>query len=342
MLMKKLFLSFFTIPLLAVISLASCSDKSIPSDKKEIMDRFLAGTLDESYVPAAFFSHYPGRTEGEAAVLAHLEFFLKSDMDILKVQFEQSVPRISGLDTPEAWENLEMIPEDFYRPTLEIVSRLYEITGKNVYVLPTIYNPYQVARQSLREPNIILAAKEHPEELKALLDNYRTALLWLVNECKKIGIEGFYMTTQGGEKKFYELPGNFYETYIRPYDLEIMGECCKDTKMNMLHICDWEGTYDDLTRFKDYPGQIVNTPFNLDGKAFTLQDGVELFGRPVLGGLDRKGEINTLSAEDVGAMIDDVLGNAPKGRTMLGAECTVGSAPVANVNAAVQAAHRRR
>jgi hypothetical protein len=31
---------------------------SIPSDKKEIIDRFLAGTLDPSYTPALFFGHF--------------------------------------------------------------------------------------------------------------------------------------------------------------------------------------------------------------------------------------------------------------------------------------------
>lgn len=325
----------------ATVLASSCcsSDQSIPANKKEVMDRFIEGTLDESYVPSAFFSHFKAR-EGDAAVAAHLEFFLKTNADILKVQFEQRAPRVRGLDTEEGWENIDVLPEDFYRPTLEIIKKLQETAGQDVYVLPTIYNPHQVARQSLTEKYIVEAAKNRPETLKKVLDNYRDALLWLVRECKAIGIEGFYMTTQGGEKKFYDIPGDFYETYIRPYDMEIMGECCKDTKCNILHICDWEGTFDDLARFKDYPAQIINTPFDLDGTFFSLEDGVELFGRPVLGGLDRKGEINQLRGEELEAFITDVLDNAPKGKTMLGAECTV-SVPAEVINTAISAAHDR-
>ena len=39
--------------------LVSCTGKStVPSTKKEIMDSFVAGTLDPSYAPAAFFIHF--------------------------------------------------------------------------------------------------------------------------------------------------------------------------------------------------------------------------------------------------------------------------------------------
>ena len=54
----KLLLS---LAVLAATLFVSCAPKQasdpIPSDKKEIMDRFVAGTLDPSYVPALFFGH---------------------------------------------------------------------------------------------------------------------------------------------------------------------------------------------------------------------------------------------------------------------------------------------
>ena len=329
------------LPLAAVLCAAilsvSCTNR-IPDTKKGIMDAFVAGTLDPSYAPAAFFIHFGNDQKvGDPAVQAHLKYFHESGMDILKVQFEQFVPRI-----PVGEEDaFEPIPEDFYRPTLEIISSLQEAEGKDVYVLPTLYSAYQIARQSLGERRIREAAVEKPELLKAILGSYRDALLWLVKECKKAGILGFYMCTQGGELTFYDIPG-FFENFIRPFDLAVMNECTRDTKMNILHICDWEGPYDDLTRYKDYPAQIVNTPMNLNGVAFTLQDGIDLFGRPVLGGFERKGELNALSAEEVAVETHTILKAAPAGRVMIGADCTVGSAPFANIQAAVAAAHGER
>lgn len=321
---------------LAIFSI-SCTSQ-IPDTKKGIMDAFVAGTLEPSYAPAAFFIHFGNDQKvGDPAVQAHLNYFHESGMDILKVQFEQTVPRIREFEEGK----VEFIPEDFYRPTLEIIAKLQEAEGKDVYVLPTVYSPYQVAHHSLGESRIKQAAVEQPALLEAVFDSYRDALIWLIKECKRIGILGFYMCTQGGEMTFYDIPG-FFDTFVKPYDLAVMGECTRDTKMNILHICNWEGPYDDLTRYKDYPAQIVNTPTDLNGKPFSLIDGIDLFGRPVLGGFDRKGEFNTMSEEEVATATHAILKAAPTGRVMIGADCTVGSAPLANIQVAVAAAHGER
>ncbi|MBO4918418.1 MAG: hypothetical protein J5374_11140 [Bacteroidales bacterium] len=321
----------------AALLLASCAGggKSIPDTKKGIMDAFVAGTLDPSYAPAAFFIHFHNDQKvGDPAVQAHLDYFHESGMDILKVQFEQGAPRIREFTE----EGIRLIPEDFYRPTLEIIAKLQEAEGENTYVLPTVYSPYQVSHNTMGEPMIMAAAVEQPELYKKVLDSYCAALVWLIKECKKIGIQGFYMCTQGGEIMFYDIPG-FFDNFVLPYDMAFMGECCRDTKMNILHICNWEGPYDDLTRYKDYPGQIVNTPDNLNGVPFTLADGFELFGRPMLGGFNRQGEFNTVSAEEAAALTHKILDGSPRGRVMIGADCTVGNAPIENIKAAVAAAH---
>ena len=327
---------------LCTLAVVSCnnSNGNFPTSKKEIMDLFVAGKLDPSYVPAAFFVHFGvGKAVGEAAVKAQLEYLVATDMDILKVQFEQVVPRLRNLDTDEGWENFQGIPVDFYRPTLDVIVRLQQIAGRNIYVLPTIYSTYQVATQGLGS-NMMEGFQNHPEALKKILDNYTDALLWLIKECKAAGVEGFYLPTQGGETINDEYPG-FFDNFVKPYDLKVMGEANKGTKMNILHICDWLGTYEDLSRFKDYPGQIVNAPLKVGDKPFTLKDANKLFKRPVLGGLDRQKEIIHSSEEEIADLVDKVLKDAPKGKAMLGADCTVSDAPLGNIQAAVHAAHNQ-
>lgn len=325
----------------SALLLCACASDA-PLTKKQIMDNFLAGTLDPSYVPAAFFIHFPAECKtGDAAVEVHINHMRSLDQDIVKVQFEQAMPRINDLDKQETWDAIAPVPEDFYRPTLEIIKKIQEEVGDSVYVIPTIYSPYQVARQSLTEPEVAKAAVERPEDLKRVLGYYADALVWLVKECKAAGIEGFYTCTQGGEAKFEDIPGWFTDI-IKHFDLIVMEECNKDTKMNILHICDWEGPYNDLTRYVDYPGQIVNPPIRLAGEPFSLQQAYELFGRPVLGGLDRKKEIVHGSVDEVIATVNAALDAAPKGVTMLGAECTVGGASQENMIAAVRTAHNRK
>ena len=77
----------------------------------------------------------------------------------------------------------------------------------------------------------------------------------------------------------------------------------------------------------------------LNGTPFTVTDGEKLFNRPILGGLDRHKEIISGTTEDVENVVKKAIADAPKGRIMIGAECTVSSAPIENIHAAVNAAH---
>lgn len=50
---------YILISIAAACVLASCAGgPSIPDTRKGIMDSFVAGTLDPSYAPAAFFIHF--------------------------------------------------------------------------------------------------------------------------------------------------------------------------------------------------------------------------------------------------------------------------------------------
>ena len=313
----------------------------IPADKKEIIDRFIAGTLDPSYTPALFFGHFGnGKKLGEGGLKAHLSLFLKGGADILKVQTEQPMPRVQELtmDTP-------LVPEDHYRPTLELIKEILAYVGKDVYVMPTILSTHQVARQGFGDDRLKVYAVERPGAYRRMLDSYTKAILWFIRECKAAGVEAFFTATQGGEKKFYELkvPGGFFETYIRPYDLQVMGEANKNTKLTILHICDWEGAMDDLTRYLKYPGKIVNAPLTIDGKPLSLNETYQLFGRPVLGGFNRKAEIGKASPEKIAEMTRQIIADGPRGHLMIGADCSVPS-PLditENIHAAVSTAHGR-
>ena len=338
--------------LLFILALAACAlcvssccsrnaADGIPADKKEVIDRFLAGTLDPSYTPALFFGHFgSGQKTGEGAVQAHLSLFLKGGADILKIQTEQPMPYVEDLtmDTP-------LVPEDWYRPTVEVVKEVLSYVGKDIYVMPTILSTHQVARQGFGDDRLPVWAVERPEAYRRMLDSYTKAILWYIRECKAAGVEAFFTATQGGEMKFYDLdvPGGFYETFIRPYDLEVMGEANKDTRLTILHICDWEGPMDDLTRYLDYPGKVVNVPLTIDGKSLSLSETCALFGRPVLGGFDRKAEIGKASPETVAEMARKIIAEGPRGKMILGADCSVPSPlnNVDNIHAAVSAAHGR-
>ena len=186
---KGVVATLLAVSTLSVVSCTSNSGSEIPANKKELMDAFVAGTLDESYVPGAFFVHFDANSKvGEGAVRSHINYLLQTNADVLKVQFEQRPDAIADLDKQETWDNIAPVPEDYYRPTFEVIKELHRLVGNDVYILPTIYSPYQVARQSLGDENIAKAAQERPEDLKRVFGYYAVALEWLVDACKEIGV----------------------------------------------------------------------------------------------------------------------------------------------------------
>ena len=167
------------------------------------------------------------------------------------------------------------------------------------------------------------------------------SLLTFVKECIRLGVDGFYHSTQGGETHRLSDPVLF-DQLVRPYDLAVMGEAERSCAFNILHICDYVGEYDDLTRFQDYPGHVVSCPLQVGGHPLSLAQASRMFKRPVMGGLDRRGVLATGSDAQIRAEVEAVLRQAPE-PFILGADCTVpAETPWTNLRTAIETAHGRQ
>ncbi|MBR2233551.1 MAG: GH92 family glycosyl hydrolase [Prevotella sp.] len=307
--------------------------------KREIMNQLLDGKTFENYVPTVFFMHFPAG-KGRDAVYYHVRHLNLTGVDLLKIQFEQQQPKLK-MQTLADWQKIQPLPADFYAPTIDIVKEVFDIVGRETMVIPTVYSAFQTLRMQIGIPSVIRWAKEAPDEVLRALRIYNDALLGFVRQAKALGIDGFFMPTQGGENIYNEVP-DFFERFIRPFDMELMTECTTGTHCNILHICDWEGPYDSLDRFESYPGEIVNTPNVVAGKPYTPNDAARQFGRIVLGGLERKGVINKGTPEEVKAEVARLLAARPA-HYMLGAECTIDNrTSIENIRMAVDMAHGKK
>ena len=85
-----------------------------------------------------------------------------------------------------------------------------------------------------------------------------------------------------------------------------MGEAERGCPFNILHVCDYAGEYGDLARFRDYPGHVVSCPLKVGGRPLPLAEAHRLFGRPVMGGLDRHGAIATGGEAAIRAEVEAV------------------------------------
>lgn len=310
-------------------------------NKRDLLLDLIHGGSSLDYTPAAFFMHFdPAHHTGQAAVDKHLEYFRATGMDFVKIQYEQRLPSAPPITKAADWVQLPLYPESFFEPTLRVVEGLVPAAHDEALVVMTLYSPFMLAMQWAGGADVAQHLRQNPDAVVQGLATMTQNVLALVRGCLRAGVDGFYASTQGGE--MFRFGGtDFFSRYIKPTDLAVWEEI-KGCAFNILHICDYVGGYDDLTPFLDYPGHIVNCSLTLGDRTLLPTEVAQLFGRPYMGGLERKGVIATGSAAPIRAAVDSVLAQAPH-RFILGADCTVPSdTPWDNLKTAINAAHRHR
>jgi uroporphyrinogen decarboxylase len=305
--------------------------------KREMMLGFINGGAPTGYTPAAFFLHFgPQYHAGRAAIDRHLQFFRHTGMDFVKIQYEQGMGD-GAISSPADWATARRLTEDDFEPTVRVVQGLVEAAGQEALVILTLYSPFMWAKHLAGADVLHEHLREHPAEAAKGLEISTENVLTLVRACKRVGVDGFYASTQGGEA-FRFGGSDLFERMVKPTDLAVWDEIAS-CRFNILHICDYEGAYDDLTPFLDYPGHVVNCTLEVGGKRMAPKEASALFGRPFMGGLERKGILAIGTAAEVRRAAQTVLGEAPE-RFILAADCTVpGDTSWDNLKAAIDAAH---
>jgi uroporphyrinogen decarboxylase len=310
-------------------------------NKRDTLLSLIRSEIPPDYVPAAFFMHFDRAFhQGEAAIDKHLEFFRYTGMDFVKIQYEQPWPSPPLICKPEDWAHAPLYTEEFFATTVRIVEGLVKKAKDEALVLLTLYSPFMWARRMAGGVDLADHLLRDLEAVKKGLEIMTENVLHLVRACKRVGIDGFYASSQGGEAFRFRGMDTF-QKYIKPTDLAVWSEI-KTCTCNILHICDYEGGYDDLTPFLDYPGDVVNCSLKLADRTLSPKEVSRMFGRPFMGGMERKGVIATGSPEEIRQAAEAVLAEAPA-RFVLAADCTVPSdTPWDHLKTAIATAHQYR
>ncbi len=308
-------------------------------NKRTLMLDLAAGRKTGAYVPAAFFLHFDeAHHRGRAAVDRHLEYFRATGMDFVKIQYEHPFPKLPEIRRPKDWARVPALGADYFSDPLEVVAGMVKEAKKEAVVVVTLYSALMHAGHATSGALLTAHLKEDPESTAKGLMKIAECNLVFVRECVKRGIDGFYMSTQGGEAGRFPTLSTF-ATYIKPSDLLVMSEIQRTCAFNILHVCDYNGVYDDLTPYVDYPGHIVNCGTRLSSGGLTPKQIGAKFGRPFMGGMDRHGILVTGTKEEIRTEVSSVLRDAPE-LFALGADCTVPSEiPWENLKTAIDAAH---
>jgi uroporphyrinogen decarboxylase len=310
------------------------------TNKRDVVLSVIDTGNNPNYIPAAFFLHFdPQYHRGQAAVERHLEYFHYTNMDFVKIQYEHGYPRNPAIQHPRDWANVPFYNLDFYEEPLRVVEGLVNAARHEALVVLTLYSPFMFAGHMATEPVLTAHIKEDPQAVKRGMEIITSSLMGFVKECIRLGLDGFYMSTQGGEKGRLD-DVDLFNQVIRPYDLALMEEIQRSCIFNILHVCDYRLPYQDLTPFADYPGHVVNTNVQLVDRRISPVEVSRLFERPFMGGLDRLGVLASGSQDEIRTVVEDVLRDAPY-NFILGADCTVpADTSWDNLRLAVSLAHQ--
>jgi uroporphyrinogen decarboxylase len=261
-------------------------------------------------------------------------------MDFVKIQYEQVQPPGVPIRKPADWAQLPLYPPEFFEDTLRVVHGLVQAARRAALVIMTLYSPFMWAAQVDKQADLAAHLQENPAAVSKGLAVMTENVLNLVRGCRKAGVDGFYASTQGGES--FRFPDQqLFRQYIKPTDLAVWDEI-RTCPFNILHICDYQGSYSDLSPFLDYPGQVVNCSLKLGERTLTPREVATLFGRPYMGGLDRNGVIASGDTGAIRQSVGAVLADAPE-HFILAADCTVPSeTPWVNLATAIETAHQYR
>jgi uroporphyrinogen decarboxylase len=321
---------------------AMINSMEVTMNKRDLVLSMLEDAKPHDYVPAAFFIHFDTAFHrGSAAITKHLEYFRYTGMDFVKIQYEEVFPYRPEIRSSKDWIKMPAYGVDFYANQLAVLKGLLQEAQKEALVIMTVYSPFMCAGNTVGREQVMKHIREDPLDFKKGMAIITNSLLLFVKECIKLGIDGFYASTQGGETHRFGGSALFDEC-IKPYDLAMMEEMNRSCIFNILHVCDYHGAYDSLAPFLDYPGQVVNCSPLLGKKRLTAEQLARMFNRPYMGGMDRHGVIAQGDSPEIARAAELVLRDAPS-QFILGADCTLpNDVNWENIRVAIDTAHGHR
>jgi uroporphyrinogen decarboxylase len=311
-------------------------------NRREKVLAVLDRSKPNEYVPAAFFMHFKDKF-GPGAVKTHIEFFRATNMDFSKIQYEIVLPPQPEIKTPKDWDKIKVYGNELFAPQFEVIKEIVKELKSEALIIPTVYSPMLLAESVVGRETYLAHAKEDPDAVAKGIAKLTENILFYIRESIKIGVDGFYLSTHGGDKAvFYN--GPLFDKLIKPYDDIIFREAADNSLFNILHICSPENTYQELDHLTAYPSSVINPPAILNDGSKTDLRGVEkLFNRPVMSGLDHHGVITHGPIEDIKKEIDEIFSKNAPNNFIFAANCTVPSdTPWENLRAAVDYAHNWR
>lgn len=294
-------------------------------------------------IPACFSYHYESHFDTARMAQEHVKTFRETGVDVYKLMQDYVQMIDVDVKVPSDWDKVKFpgCSSPVYQKLLDVIKRILDLTGHDALIFQTMFGPLKTAVQNYGYDRVMAHAKEAPDKLAAAVLRIADAQTEWVAGFIEAGVDGIFYSGQFSE------PGRFtkaeFDKLVAPGDLMVLNAAERSGGKNILHICgepDYE--YKSTPEWYDaYPSAIVN--WSVKDTGLSLKDGRKLFGgKPVLGGMNNRGNILNGSDESIREEIRYVIDSVDTlDGYMLGADCTIQGKGISNekIRVAVEAAH---
>lgn len=300
-------------------------------------------------IPSSFSLHFPEEVAyGDAAVDAHLDFFKKTDTDILKLMNENLLPYMGEIEKAEDYKAVRFsVKDQFMVDELDLVKKVLAGCDEECFSMLTLHGITASAIHPLEKMKAAFdydGARAHLSKLfnenhvpvVDAMKRIADGMCDLIRESMRLGIDGIYYAALGGEYRYFT--DEQFATHIEPLDKMILSAIKEAGGYCFLHICK-DGL--NMDRYGDYGDYCDVVNWGIYEAPFSLEAGRKMFPeKTIMGGLaNRSGVLVDGSPEQITEEVRKVIALTGKRRFILGADCTLATEQdLSRVHTAVQAA----
>jgi uroporphyrinogen decarboxylase len=296
------------------------------------------GSLDRP--PVSAWYHFGTQfLEGRKAGDLEAAFFRHYDLDFLKMMNDHPWPLPEGMEAVQSPSDMARfgrltLEEPAFREQRAALARACRLVGKDALVIDTVFNPWGIARRTLRR-NAPRFLREEPRRMLDWLDLCTENLARWIRSAASTGIGGVFFSVNGADAD--SLTDEEFARFVRPFDLRALEAARSVGPLLVGHI---HGKNLRMQRVLEYPVAVLNWSHLHDNESISQVRGRT--DRCIIGGID---EIlaTQLTPPDVTASVLAAAAEARGGGFIAGPGCAIpADQPPALIHAAREAVESLR
>ncbi len=315
------------------------------SKKQLVLDAFDAKPVER--VPVGFWFHFAKESEfydglANPAVIdtninGHLNFYNAFRPDFVKLMsdgyFGYPGAVITNAKSAEDLFAASPIGADhpWIRDQAELAGRLNAAFGDDVATFYNVFSPATFFRFLLggigSDGEKILADFLLQDEaavrhaLNVIAEDLSDLARAVISEGRSTGI---YLSVKNVQDS--RISKEVYRRAVTPSEKKVLAAAHEGSAYNILHICGYEGSRNNLSLYADYDVKAINWAVTVEG--VSLKEGKKLFGgRTVIGGFGntKQSLLYAGSREDIEQYTKELLEDVGTTGVIIGADCTIPS-----------------